>query len=190
MNNVQFQVDLINVILAIIAVIALIAALRQLNAMQQSSRQQELATRAGVLLGLDERFGSQSMQDATTEMTALIDRMNKIADEKWQHLAKNERLNKRNELFPEELERMRIDSPSEAYIRLMRICTFFDTVGYVTRYEYVPLRDVVNLFNPAIENAGDIFKAHIERLKDVYGEKVYGNFLWLIEESRKSIEIK
>lgn len=194
MDNIQIQVDLTNIVLALIAGVGLWAAWHQLRTMRQDSqiqigisKQQELGTRAAVLLSLDERFSSESMQEAISEMTLLIDRINKEADRRWAPLALKERRAKSIELYPEELERMRKDIPSSAYTKLIRICTFFDTVGYVTYSEYVPLEDILRLFGPAIDDASRIFRAHILKLKDDYNEAMYENFLWLINNSKKQL---
>lgn len=180
MNNVQLQIDIINIVLALIAVVALLAAYYQL-------RNQKLATRASILLGLDERFASQSMQEAITEENALIDRINAQAQHEFSGLGKKEWKQKRSELYPKELERMRNETPPDKYIRLMRICGFFETVGYVARSKYVPLNDILNLFSPAIEDAGQIFRSHVHKLRDIYSEAIYDNFLWLVEKTGEEL---
>jgi hypothetical protein len=194
MGDIQLQIDLTNIILAIVAIVALIAAWRQLKTMQADSqtqieiaKNQELATRASVLLHLDERFGTQAMVDARNEMAALMVRVNKKADEEKGFLAPEAR-RKESDYYPEELERMRNASATEPYGRLMVALSFFETVGYVTSSQYIPLDDVLKLFGPTIDEAGIAFEAHIKKLRsDVYKNKpLYNNFLWLIEESKKA----
>lgn len=195
MSNIQLDLDLANIVIVCVAIVALVAALRQLRTMQVDSRTQieiaklqGLATRASVLLNLDERFGSQSMLDARNEMASLIARVNSMADQKWPALAIRERRKKGVDLFPDELEKMRNATPPDGYGRLMVALSFFETVGYVTNSDYIPLDDVIKLFGPAIESAGLAFEAHLIRLRDdVYqNDDLYKNFLWLIKESEKA----
>jgi hypothetical protein len=192
MYGIQLQVDLTNIVLALIAVVALVAAWRQVKTMQSDSqtqiaiaRQQELATRASVLLNLDERFGSQVMQDARSEMGSLIDRVIQKADQTWPALAIKVRRSKGIDFYPDELEKMRQATPPDPYIRLMKALAFFETVGYVTSSDYVPIEDILKLFGPAIKEASVVFEAHITKLRDVYQDSdLYNNFVWLINKSK------
>jgi len=191
----QYHIDVGNIALALIALVALVAAWSQLRTMQEDSQTQikiakgqELATRASVLLSLDERFGSQSMLNARGEMAGLMERVNKKADEAFRGLALRERRKKGLDFYPEEMETMRKAASPDSYIRLMNACSFFETAGYVTNSEYVPLKDILKLFGPSIEDAGIIFGAHIKKLREEQTDDLYENFLWLIEESRKELQ--
>ena len=194
MDNIQIQIDLTNILLALVAIVALVAAWVQLQTMQMDSktqigiaRQQELATRASVLLSLDERFATSAMLEARNEMGALITRINQEADKKWSSLDIKERRAKSSELYPIALEELRTAPSTEAYGRLMVALSFFETVGYVTYSKYIPIGDVIKLFGPTIRDAGVAFEAHIRKLREVYNnEQLYDNFSWLIKESRKA----
>jgi hypothetical protein len=192
MGNIQVNIELTSIILAIVAIWALRVTLRQLKTMQGDSKTQMLSIRASVLLSLDERFGTQSMIDARKEMENLMAKVNKAADEQWSSIALKDRRKKSlDTLYPQELETMRRVVPAEAYGRLMVAISFFETVGFVTRYEYVPLRDVLELFGPAIEHAGQMFKAHLKKLRDdeYQSTSMYDNFFWLITQIETAKEV-
>jgi hypothetical protein len=183
MDGIQLQIDLTNIVLAGVAIVALWAAWRQLHLTQ-------LATRASVLLSLDERFGTQAMLDARNEMMSLLTRVYKITEEQWGGLSTDARNEKGRDLYPVELEKMRKES-SESYSRLMVALSFFETVGYVTYSGYIPLNDVIKLFGPAVKEAGMVFEAHVKKLQDVYQNKdLYNNFLWLITVSKQAPQNK
>ena len=194
MENIQYHIDIGNLALAVIALVALVAAWRQLRTMQDDSQTQiniakgqERATRASVLLSLDERFGSQPMVDGRAEIAGVIDRVNKRADELYPGYERKEKRKRAIDLYPDELEKMRTAASPDPYFRLMRTCAFFETVGYVTYSKYVPLDDVLKLFGPSIADAGIVFGVHIKKLREEQNEDLYDNFLWLIEESNKDI---
>jgi hypothetical protein len=190
--TVQVNLELTGILLSVIAVVALIAALRQLRTMQEDSKtqiiiatQQELATRASILLALDERFGSEAMQRARTEMGNLHDEVIAEAQQKWRAFDQPEIRRRSSDLYAEKLDQMRTaDRPR--YIVLLNACGFFDTVGYVTKSKYVPLGDILRLFSATVTIGGILFEGHIRKLREDSPDKtVFENFSWLIEEARK-----
>lgn len=189
---IQLNLELTGIVLSAIAVVALIAALRQLKTMQTDSttqiniaKQQELATRASILLALDDRFGSEAMQKARTEMGNLRDCVIEEAKVKWRAFEDAEILKRSSDLYPEKLDQMRRDERAR-YLILLNACGFFDTLGYVTKSEYVPLSDILRLFSAPVTMAGIIFEGHIRKVRQDSADKtVFENFSWLIEEARK-----
>jgi hypothetical protein len=192
----HISLELSGVALAIIALIALLAALKQLKIMRGDAntqisiaQQQERAIRASILLALDERWGSQTILEARTEMSHLIQQINKTADEQWGSLITTERRKRVLDSYPIELEKMRLAKPPTQYYKLLNACSFFETVGYVTFCTYVPLTDILRMFGPAIKDAGLIFEQHLRKLRQDSGDdNLYDNFLWLINSAQMSPE--
>lgn len=188
------QIDLANVALAVIAAVALVAAWRQLGTMQNDSKThieiaklQELATRASVLLTLDERYSSETVQKARKEMRELSERVNEQTKQQWKALPPSGRAAKSAELYAQLIDEMRLKD-RDRYLCLLDACGFFETVGYVVRQGYIPLEDVYRLFSVSITLGGAIFEGHITALQDEYKDNtVFENFLWLAEQSRKKL---
>jgi len=89
------------------------------------------------------------------------------------------------DLYAEKLQGIRATERTR-YIALLNACSFFETVGYVTRSKYVPLGDIIKLFSATITLGGIIFGAHLQKLRDNSHDKtIYENFSWLIAESEK-----
>ncbi len=175
-----------------IAVIALVAALRQLRTMQTDSttqieiaEQQKLATRASILLALDDRFGSEAMQKARSEMGELHENVIKEANQRWRAFDQSEIRRRSSDLYAEKLDQMR-SGERPRYLVLLNACGFFETVGYVTKCRYVPISDVLKLFSATITIGGIIFEEHIKKLREESPDKtVFENFSWLIEQARQ-----
>src|SRR5262249_38276124 len=110
----------------------------------ESLKKQELQMRANVLLTLDERWESASMQDVRGEMEALIRDAKSEAFSRWPGQREVDLRNRSAEIYAATLQNFRINAP-DRYIRLFRVCGFFETVGYVAQTGYIPVEDVVNL---------------------------------------------
>jgi hypothetical protein len=191
MNNIQLNLELTGIVLSIIALVALIAAMKQLSTMRSDSqtqisiaKQQELGTRASILLALDDRFNSEAMQKSRTEMGSLYDEVIREAHVKWIAFDEVEIRKRGLDLYAEKLQTIR-EEDRPRYVVLLNACSFFETVGYVTKSEYVPLADVLKLFSASITLGGVIFGAHLEKLRDSSLDRsIYENFSWLITEAR------
>jgi hypothetical protein len=73
------------------------------------------------------------------------------------------------------------------YLRLFQICGFFETVGYVTKTNYISLTGVSELFSASINATAVFFRLYIEDLLDVRGADpmLYSNLRWPISEVEK-----
>lgn len=192
MSEIQLNLEITGIVLAIIALVALIAAMKQLGTMRTDSqtqiniaRQQELGTRASILLALDGRFNSEPMQKARTEMGSLHDEVIREAHIRWAAFDEGEIRRRSLDLYAEKLQTIR-EEDRPRYVILLNACSFFETVGYVTKSKYVPLEDVLKLFSASVTLGGAIFGAHLEKLRDSSLDRsIYENFSWLITEARK-----
>ena len=71
----------------------------------------------------------------------------------------------------------------------IRMCGFFETVGYVARVGYVPIDDVINLLGGSILETGRLFRPHIQRLTELPAgdPRMYEHFLWLLSTLEKRV---
>jgi hypothetical protein len=191
--NINFEIT--GLLLALIAVGALLFAREQIRQMQttnsmqvESLQKQELQMRATVLLALDERWESASMQEVRGEMEALIRGAKNEALDRWPGQREIDLRNRSAEIYAAILQDFRINDP-ERYIRLFRVCGFFETVGYVAKTGYIPVDDVVNLLGVAIVTAGMVFQPHITKLLAEEGAEadLYSCFLWLLGEAERRL---
>ena len=70
--------------------------------------------------------------------------------------------------------------------RLMQICGFFETVGYVTFAGYITLEDVYSLLGGSILMAATVFLPYIDVLLEQGAHpKLFENFRWLIDRVKR-----
>lgn len=77
---------------------------------------------------------------------------------------------------------MRTNAPRRQ-LRLLQVCGFFETVGYVTSTGYITIDDVYNLLGGSILTAARVFLPYIDLLV-AQGEhpKLFENFRWLVNQ--------
>jgi hypothetical protein len=191
--DVGFEINLVEIILALIAIGALWFAYHQIKIMQedaktrtQSVHAQELEARARILLDLDDRWESDSMQAIRTEVIQMMVEVKKEAAERWPGQSETERQRRSADIYADKLQKIR-DNELLRYLRIIEICGFFETVGYVARSGYIPPTDVILLLGGSILQAGEIFKPHIDKRLSETGEhkELFENFLWLLKETQK-----
>ena len=74
----------------------------------------------------------------------------------------------------------------EVYLDLIRLCGFFETVGYVTRERYIRIADMYNLLGGSIREYGAAFREHIRHLQqDQERSRQFEHFVWLVDEMRR-----
>ncbi|MGH7842457.1 MAG: hypothetical protein ACREQD_00790 [Candidatus Binataceae bacterium] len=192
--QIQVNLELTGIALAVVAALALWFARRQLLEMQastdkqaESARQLELQTRANILLTLDQRWEGAPLSNIRRELQVLIAEAEAAIPGSPSpdslHLL-------RAPVLTTKLEAMRkADFPK--YFRLYKICGFFETVGLVARTGYVPIGDVLNLLGGSVLEAGRAFRPHINSIHHQPGAdpKMFEHFLWLLSELEKRLAI-
>jgi hypothetical protein len=160
------------VLAACAALLALVLGWHQLRGLTQQ-------TRATVLLTLDARWEGEELLPSRTQLNTFVDEVRRKAGE--QQVAAGD-------LFPTELERLRTSGVDrEGYLKLMKLCGFFETVGYTARTKYIRVSDVHNLLGGSIREAGVVFREHIiNQQRQWTAPRYYENLIWLIDEVRKS----
>lgn len=151
-----------------------------------SARNQEHQLRASVLLTLDQRWESEPLLTSRSELFALEKEVLQEAAAQWpgKPIADLRRLSA--PLFASRLEDLEEQDPAK-YLRLFQICGFFETVGYVTKANYITLTDVSELFSVSINATAVVFRPYIQYLLDIRGADpmLYSNLRWLISEVEK-----
>lgn len=191
--HVSIDFELTGVGLIAVAVWALLFTRRQLAAMQQSNEKQErsaynqeLQTRASVLLTLDQRWESEPLLSSRAALFVLEEEVLQKAAAQWpsRSIAALRRLSAPS--FASRLEDLEQQDPAK-YFRLFQICGFFETVGYVARANYITLTDVYELFSVSINATAVVFRLYIQDLLDIRGADpaLYSNLRWLISEVEK-----
>jgi len=190
---VNINLELTGIVLALMAGWALWFASKQVleiqrtNKMQaDSTRNQELQTRAHVLLALDHRWESEPILSAKADMQTLIDNVRGQAAQKWGGLSEIEVKRRSSEIYAAELQKIRTSDKTQ-YLHLFNICGFFETVGYVAHARYIPVEDFIHLLGASIHTAGMVFTPHLEKLLAEEGadKRQYESFLWLLGETEK-----
>ncbi|MGB8411328.1 MAG: hypothetical protein WCE23_00730 [Candidatus Binatus sp.] len=190
--HIHLSLEITGIVLATVAIVALIYGGRQLAEMREgnrkqteSARNQELQTRAAVLLSLDQRWESEPMLTFRADLEVLIVEVKTEAAKTWRGQPESEIRKRSADLYAERLARM-ADENRERYIRLLRICGFFETVGCVVHAGYVPGKDVLDLLNVSILTAGMVFRPHIQKLlEEGAPDSFFENFLWIVEQAER-----
>jgi hypothetical protein len=188
--HIHVSLELTGIVLALVAIVALLyggsqlAAMREGNQKQtESALNQQLQTRATVLLSLDQRWESEPMLSSRVDLDTLIVDVKGEAAKLWLGQPEIEIRKRSADLYAARLARM-AEEDRQQYIKLFRICGFFETVGYVVHAGYVPVKDVLDLLSISISTAGMVFNPHIKKLmKEGAPDDLYENFLWIVEKS-------
>jgi hypothetical protein len=190
--HIHLSLEITGIVLATVAIVALIYGGRQLGEMREgnrkqteSARNQELQTRAAVLLSLDQRWESELMLTFRSDLEVLIIEVKTEAARLWRGQPESEIRKRSADLYAERLARMADENPQQ-YVRIFRICGFFETVGCVVHAGYVPPEDVLGLLSVSILTAGMVFRPHIKKLlEEGAPNNLYENFLWIIEQAER-----
>ena len=191
--SINWNFELTNPLLIFIASAALIFAWWQVRAMGESNRKlaesavsQERQARASILLSLDERWESETVTTAIAELQALISEVenNLAARHPETNLADLRR--RSAPIYLAKLQEMERREPKR-YLRIFRVCAFFETVGYVVKAGYLTLDDVFELFSVSVSATAMVFRPYIEEVVRQEGASpmLYSNYRWLIAEIEK-----
>jgi hypothetical protein len=120
------------------------------------------------------------------ELQALVTDVLRKAASKWpgRSIADLRRLSARD--FAARLRELGEHDPVKQ-LRLFQICSFFETVGYVARKNYLTLADVYELFSVSINATAMVFRPYIDDLLNNEGADplLFYNLRWLIGEVEK-----
>jgi hypothetical protein len=185
---INWNFELTNVLLLLGAVVAAIYARRQVAEMRESNRKlaesgrsQENQLRAGILLTLDARWESPQMMAVRGDLETLIREVYAEALDYYPDRAADIELVSAP-YFERRLSSLR-DTDSRLQRRLLQICGFFETVGYVTVAGYITLDDVYRLLGGSILTSATVFTPYLDRLLGQGAHpKLYSNFRWLVNQ--------
>jgi hypothetical protein len=111
--HIHLSLEITGIVLAIVAIAALLYGGRQLAAMREgnqrqteSARNQELQTRAAVLLSLDQRWENEPMLACRADLEALIVEVKTEAAKMWRGQPESEIRRRSEDLYAERLARM------------------------------------------------------------------------------------
>ncbi len=190
---VNWNFEITNVALIGVASGALIFAWWQVRAMRESNRKlaesaesQERQARAGVLLSLDERWESETVTAAIAELQALIHEVEDTLANNYPGTSLADLRRRSASVYLAKLREMEKREPKR-YLRIFRVCAFFETVGYVVKAGYLTLNDVFELFSVSVNATAMVFRPYIEEVVRQEGANpmLYANFRWLIAEIEK-----
>jgi hypothetical protein len=135
---------------ALIAVLASLIAWCQLKIMARHMR-------AATLLSLDERWESEPLLKVRAELYEIVRKVMHDAGTRWPGLSDGDRRIRIQDDYANELHALRATDPDQ-YLRVCRICGFFETVGHVSRAGYAPLLDVATLLGGSVQMVGEVFE--------------------------------
>jgi hypothetical protein len=190
---VNWNFELTNIALFAGAIVVAVYAHRQVAAMRESNRKQaesaknqELQLRANVLLSLDERWESETVTAAIAELQALINEVEDILANRYPGISLADLRRRSAPVYLAKLQEMERCEPKR-YLRIFRVCAFFETVGYVVKAGYLTLNDVFELFSVSVNATAMVFRPYIEEVVRQEGANpmLYANFRWLIAEIEK-----
>jgi hypothetical protein len=191
--TVNWNFELTTPVLIGIASGALIFAWWQVRAMHESNRKlaesavsQERQARARVLLSLDERWESETVTTAIAELQALISEVENDLVRRHPETNLADLRRRSAPIYLAKLREMERREPSR-YLRIFRICAFFETVCYVVKAGYLTLSDVFELFSVSVNATAMVFRLYIEEVVRQEGANptLYSNYRWLIAEIEK-----
>ena len=179
-HNISLQIDLVGILLVLITLLALWIAWYHLSTVA-------LGTRANILLLLDQRWENEPILSIRAELDTIVADVRNEANRRWPGLTEEQRREKSIEIYAGKLQQLRTGN-RPVYLKLFRVCGFFETVGYVANAKYIPAQDVINLLGGSILDAGMVFKPHIDKLINEEGadKRQYEWFLWLYKETKKT----
>jgi hypothetical protein len=158
--------DLATTVLALIALGALIMAWYQLRGLS-------MQTRANILLSLDERWESGEVLKLREELNTFIVQVQNAATPQQTAV----------DLFPASLKALH-GRDAASYRKLIRLCGFFETLGYAAKAKYIRVTDLHNLLGSSIGEDGKLFRQHILELQEVR-PRLLEHFLWLVDQVEK-----
>jgi hypothetical protein len=168
-----------------IAIFAAIWAKRQVEAAAKANEHAAHQSKAAFLLELDRRWESREMsmarrhfneleKAATDHMTAFI------------HMDGHRQKMEREEYYSRTLYTM-MNQQTSVYLNLMRICGFWETMGYLVKNKYIPIENIVDLFGGGVISFDDAFRVHLTNRGEEKGvpDGFFEHALYLATEVRK-----
>lgn len=185
-QRVSLMSDWATIILVFVAVGALVYAAREVGAIHTANYQAFLQSRAAVLLNLWHQWDADTFSAITDDFKNFREQTDKDIEREFHHLRPDELREKSEEVFAKIVGDMK-KNDLKKYDRFVRIVSFFETVGHVSKHGYIPKEDVIDLFGGAILGAGRVFYRHIKQIQSTPGTtgRAWEYFIWLVDEARK-----
>ena len=139
-------------VLAIAAVVTLVFMFVQI-------RQQTRQAKASFLFNLDTMWESAEFAAARADFFTLRREIEKqVEDDNEEKPAQQVQLIL-DEVFSQKLHKMR-DKDTKRYLRLLKLCGFFETAGLLVRLDYVSAEDIIGLYGGSIERLYEVMGTH------------------------------
>jgi len=163
-------------------------AKQQLEQSKNYSKITAQQAQATLLLKLIEIWDTDELINSKLATNAFESRERDIVYSRHKELSDNQIKIKLKEHYRATIGELRL-SDNERYIAMMRLLSFFETVGLFVEKEYVLLSDIDGLFRGPILDVGLIWERHIKedkRLEKGVPDGLYENALALVSRIEKS----
>ena len=147
-------------------------------------RHRVFQARATFILHLMDQW--RELYDARKETVSVLKELTTEVfgnDYRWKDQIRMEKLRTTCEKSVAEIE----DKNPKLFAAFIQYLTFFETVGVLVRNRYVPLRDILRLFEGPIDDIDVMFRLHIEQMqrRAEVTPGLFENLLSLIRRTRR-----
>lgn len=178
-----------NSFMPFIAVVAIWLTIRQLEMIKAANQGTERIAKAAFLFMLDELYEGPIFSKSRKLFIDLLGEVEVEIKANCGYLPANERRVRKHEMFSQKLHQKKTDQNSQ-YIMIMKLCSFFETLGLFVKNGYVTQEEAIDLYGTAIVMTFNLCKTHIDSRREEDGgtNKTYmENFEFL---ARRAIEIR
>ena len=141
------------------------AARSQAEAAKETVRQASVRT----LLDVHRDFNTSLVMEARTEFQALRRTVeNRAEQEMPAHLTAEQKLEFKKDLYSGHLYDLRKDD-LQKYLTILRLPSYFETVGMLVERDDLDFEDVFNLFSGAIVRVDEVVGTHIQKRQEEEG---------------------
>jgi hypothetical protein len=179
------------------AIAAVVFAKGQLETAGVARRDAIELERANLLLRIDEKFEGTELLDSRKAWVALRDRVESEVRTEHMHaddsLQATEAARKLSAALTQMWEAIgkagndsERESATEAYLRLIRLLHWIETVGHLVERNLIPRDDVLDLYDHVVIRTVGYAKAHITYRREigpVTSKRILEKALWLLDEA-------
>lgn len=164
------------------------AARDQARAALEANQQSVRLAKAAFLFELDRMYESTEFANARAEFFHLHEKIKEQIKSSHQHQTEEAKDNALREEISRRLYVMRSDD-KEPYLKFLKLCGFFETVGLLERQGYVSLNDIVGLYGGSIDRLERALRAHIKNRAEEpdMPEGYMEHFLSLAQKTREKM---
>lgn len=148
-------------VLAITAVLTLFFVFVQI-------RQQTRQAKASFLFSLDTMWESNEFAVARADFFTLRRDTEKQVERDNKEKPAQQVETLLAEEFSQKLYEMR-DADTERYLRLLKLCGFFETAGLLVRQDYVSAYDIIGLYGGSIQRLFEVMDTHLQKRREEPG---------------------